>query len=326
MLRFILRRLALIPPALLLINFLGYAYANLVLPLRAARTPYLMSMPKPGPLLPSYFDYLGRAIRFDFGTISSGAGQTESSVAEVLGQAIPASLGLLVIALAISVGLGLTLGVVAARTDPPHQARWMPVASTVGLAMPSFYIGSLFLLAVFALVLNSGGALLLPLQGFGWDEHLVLPVLALLVRPTVQIGQMTSGLLVDELGKLYVVSARSFGNSWGIVRWRHALRNVLAALVLAIAGSFRLLVGELILVEWLFKWPGLGYLFAQTLIPPLLSTGMRSPVFLNPTVVATVLTILAALFLLTDLIASVVVRAIDPRLRVEGEEVAGAAA
>ncbi len=322
MLRFILRRLALIPPALLLIDFLGYSYAHIVLPLRAARTPYLVGRPDPGPLFSSYFGYLERALRLDFGTVASGQ-STTITTADLIGRAIPASLGLLAIAMCASIFLGLTLGALAARTNPPRQARWLPILSTIGLAMPSFYLGTLLLLGVFSLVVEGSTGLLLPMQGMGWDEHLVLPTLALLVRPTVQIAQLTAGLLVDELGKLYVVSARSFGNSWSVVRWRHALRAILAPVVLTIASSFRLLVGELILVEWLFRWPGLGYLFAQTLIPPAISSSTGSPVYLNPAVVATVLTVLAALFLLTDLAASITVRAIDPRLRVEAEEVAG---
>ena len=51
--RLLLRRLALLLPALLLVNFLGYAYAHLVLPIRAARIPYLTSLPEPGALWPS---------------------------------------------------------------------------------------------------------------------------------------------------------------------------------------------------------------------------------------------------------------------------------
>jgi len=320
MLRFVLRRLLMIPPALVLVNFFGYAYAHVVLPLRAARTPYLLGRAESPPLLQGYGDYVQRAVRLDLGPpLARMAGRT---LAEVLGEAILASMGLLAIALALSALIGVGLGLLSTRANPPRQARWLPVVSTVGLAMPSFYIGSLLILALFASVLwGEGNKLLLPLQGFGWDEHLVLPTLALVVRPAVQVAQVTSALLRDELGKQYVVAARSVGNSWAVVRRRHALRNILSSVVLTVAGSVRLLVGELILVEWLFRWPGLGYLFAQTLIPPRLSSGYGSTMFLNPPAAATILTIFAALFLWTDLVASFTVRAIDPRLRVEVEEV-----
>lgn len=92
--------------------------------------------------------------------------------------------------------------------------------------------------------------------------------------------------------------------------------NVLAPIILTIAGSFRLLVGELIVVEWLFNWPGLGNLLASALVPGTLSSSLGStPLFLSPPVVAAVVTIFAAMFLIVDLIASVAVRIVDPRLR-----------
>jgi peptide/nickel transport system permease protein len=184
--------------------------------------------------------------------------------------------------------------------------------------MPSFFIGSLFILAVFRYQIwrGYGTRLPLPMGGFGWDKHLVLPTLALMARPTVQIAQIVAGLLVDELGKQYIVAARSVGNSWPRILRRNALRNILAAVVLSIAGSVRLLVGELVVVEWLFEWPGLGRLLAWTLIPPA-GTALVEwvPLFLSPPVVAAVLMALGGVFLLTDLIAAILVRIFDPRLR-----------
>ena len=69
MIRFLLLRLAIIPPALLLINFLGYAYAFLVKPLRAIRNPYVAASIDSEPFIPSYLAYLQGLLRFDFGTM-----------------------------------------------------------------------------------------------------------------------------------------------------------------------------------------------------------------------------------------------------------------
>jgi peptide/nickel transport system permease protein len=139
-----------------------------------------------------------------------------------------------------------------------------------------------------------------------------------MARPTVQIAQVTAGLLADELGKQYVLAARSVGHTWRAIRWKHALRNILATVILTIAAGVRLLAGELIVVEWLFDWPGLGNLLAQTLIPSgiVATRGVAERVlFLNPPVVAMVLTVFAAVFLLSDLVASVLIKVLDPRLR-----------
>jgi ABC-type dipeptide/oligopeptide/nickel transport system permease subunit len=165
--------------------------------------------------------------------------------------------------------------------------------------------------------------MLVPLSGFGWDRHLILPTLALLAWPTVRIAQVTAGTLETELGKRYIRTARSVGHLWGVIRRRHAMRNILVPVVLSIAAAARLLMGELILIEWLFKWPGLGNLFAQALVPAqIVGRGQGdSMLFLNPPVVATVLTVFAALFLVIDLIARVLVRVFDPRLRASEEGV-----
>jgi ABC-type dipeptide/oligopeptide/nickel transport system permease component len=89
--------------------------------------------------------------------------------------------------------------------------------------------------------------------------------------------------------------------------------------ILVVAASLRLMVGELILVEWLFGWPGLGKLLASALLPPnvasvgLLSGATRN--FLHPELVAGILTLFGLLFLLADLVSSLAVYAVDPRLR-----------
>jgi peptide/nickel transport system permease protein len=191
--------------------------------------------------------------------------------------------------------------------------------------MPSFYVGSLSILAVVYLAMSQGSNSEppFPIRGYGWDNHLILPVIALMLRPTVQIAQATAGLLAGELGKQYVIAARSFGHTWRDIRWRQAMRNNLAAIILSIAGSFRLLMGELVVVEWLFSWPGLGKLLASTLVPGLLSTNLgTSALFLDPLTVAAAITIIGTIFLIIDLIASVLVRVIDPRLRSQGEAAA----
>ena len=94
--------------------------------------------------------------------------------------------------------------------------------------MPSFYIGSLLIMATLAYLIWGPQGAVLPVQGFGWDLHLVLPALVLAARAAAQIAQMSSALLVAELDKTYVVAARSVGQPWRAIRGRHALRNVAA--------------------------------------------------------------------------------------------------
>ena len=314
MIRYILRRLLIIPPALLIIHFLGFAYAHIARPIRAARTPYVRELVDPTPVWQAYVQHIQDIFSGNLGLMPGGQG----AFGEALLRTTMASLGLLALALVVSVILGIVLGSRAVRINPPRIARWLPLFTSFGLAIPSFYLGSLCIIAMVFYILwrGPGSVAPLPTDGFGWDEHLVFPVIALALHPTVMIAQVVAESFSSEMRKRYVVAARSFGHTWGNIRWHQVLSNVLATIILTIASSFRLLVGELIVVEWLFNWPGLGKLLASALVPGTLSSSLGSTrLFLNPPVVAAVVTIIAAMFLFADLIASVLVRVIDPRLR-----------
>ena len=326
MAKFILQRLLIIPFLLLLVNFLGFTYAHYARPIRAARTPYVQ-VEEAGPLIPEYLNYLETLVNLDFGlevaTPDSSRSNTPVTLGETLTKATIASLGLLAVSLTISVILGLYLGFKATKNDPPDVSRWLTISSTVGLAMPSFYIGSLLIIGLIFFIIWRGpeADLPLPLSGYGWDAHLVLPVLALMARPTFQLAQVTAGVLSAELGKQYVIAGRSMGRTWRSIRMHFALKNVIAPVILTIAGLQRFLFGELIMIEWLFRWPGLGRILGWTLVPAQLTSSRGSPLFLNPPVMATVLTLIAALFLLTDLTAAVAVRYLDPRVEDQGIEI-----
>lgn len=323
MLRSFARRLLLIPFILLVVNFVGFSFAHLTFQLQQSQTAYGSGREGFVPVWPVYGEYLQGILKGDLGQMPFGANEP---IAASLSKASLSSLLLVTLALGLSIILGLLLGLVAVRVDPPRTMRWITLVSTAGLAMPSFYVGTLLISGVLLGVLRFKGEAFLPVGGFGWDEHLVLPVLALVIRPAMQIAQMTSGLLSAELGKRYVITARSFGHTWRAIRWDKALRNILAPVILTIAGSFRLLMAELILVEWLFSWPGVGRLLVLTLVPPNLSSPggyeNTSAFFLNPPLVAGLLGVFSLLFLLADMLASGAAQAADPRLRAVDEEAA----
>ena len=312
MLRNIIQRFLLIPPALLAINFLGFTYAHFARPLRAKRIPYMSFVEDPGPLFPEYGNYLRTIFSPELRSI------TQSGILESIKQATVASLGLLALAMILSLVIGFLLGFRAVKHEPAGIARWLTFVSTSGLAMPSFYIGSLLIVASVSYVVWAGPEtdIPFPIQGFGWDKHLVFPTIALMARPTMQIAQFTAGTLSGELNKQYVRAGRSLGQTWRSIRLKYAMRNIIAPVILTITGSFRLLVWELVVVEWLFAWTGLGRLLAQTLVPPLQTNSAETLLFLDPQTVSTVLTVFGGLFLLTDIIASIAVRSVDPRLRV----------
>ncbi len=320
-LRFLLRRIAIIPFALVLVNFAGFAFAHFTYQVQQSQTIYGSGQDEMVPVWPAYTAYVQNALHGDLGKMPVGVSQ---SVAWAIRDASAASLGLLAIAFLLSTLLGLALGLSAVRVTSTQPASWLPLVSTLGLAMPSFYIGTLLVSLILMPTIGRDVDPMLPVTGFGWNLHLVLPVLALTIRPTMQIALVTGSLLSGELNKRYVVAARSFGHTRQSIRWDKALRNVLAPIFLTIASSFRLLVAELLLVEWLFSWPGLGRMLVQTLVPPRVSSlgGMmdESIFFLNPSLVAALLVVFALLFLLADALASGLARAVDPRMEIAEEE------
>jgi peptide/nickel transport system permease protein len=305
-------RLALVPLAVVLAHFFGFAYAYTALPLQAARNPLVAEDVAQGPLLAAYADHLARLVQRDLGPLP---GQ-ETPLGAALATAALRSLGLLVPALLLSVAVGLVVGLLAVQIDPPGVRSWLTIAASLGLAMPGVFLGSLLIAAIFLYLLwGPGDRPPLPIQGFGWDNHMILPLLVLAVRPTVQIAQVTALLVAGELGKPYVAAARARGVRWRSIVGHHALRNASAPIIQTVSASLRLLVAELIVVERLFAWPGLGGLLAATFIPARSTAVPEAPLFLNPPVVAASLAMLALLFVVADGVAALGARAADPRLR-----------
>lgn len=326
MVRYILQRMLIIPLALVIVILLTYAYAHTIQWDYASRYPQLYNQlaniqKRPTSLTDAYREYLPGLLKLDLGVLRNG-----QAIAPVIGDAFIASLGLLLCALVLSTPLGIAIGVLAGRWNSRRPAGWLAALSTAGMAMPSFYVGSLLILATVAYALwNKGGeGLPFPLAGFGWDLHMVFPTIALMVRPTVQIAQVTGTLLTGELGKQYVVAARSIGHKKQTIKYRLAFRNIMAPVVLTIAGSVRSLMTSLILVEWMFFWPGLGRFLATALIPAARTNMATSPYLLDPALTTALLTSMTAIFLIADFLASIIVRVLDPRLRVPvREEVVG---
>ena len=319
--RFLLRRLALLPFIIIALNMAGYIYATLAIRVQQAQSPYGRQEEKPLPVFQVYLEYAKGLAHFDLGTMPAG---TSPSVAEFVGKGIGPSAGLFGAAFLLSLLVGLPLGRAAVQVDPPRARSWLTVISTIGLAMPGFYIATLLISLVLLQVTGPETKPILPVAGYGWDLHLVLPLIALSIRPTVQIAQVIGALLSEELGKRYVAAERGFGYTWRMIVRDKAYRNILASLFLAISSAFRLSIAELILIEYLFDWPGIGRMLARTLVPPR-TVGISglidmSVYFLHPPMMATLITVFGVLFYLADTLATALARNVDPRLEAGSQE------
>jgi peptide/nickel transport system permease protein len=320
---FTLRRVVWMLLLLIGINFLTFAYAHYGRFEQLKQNPIFAQEGKAESVLPFYKEYIDGFINGSPIPIPMLAGV---DVLDMVSLAAKNSLGLLGLAFFISLMIGIPIGISAVKVEPPRVAKWLIPISTISLAMPGFYIGAMLItLSIYYLLYTPGtqATLPFPLGGFGWDAHLVFPVIALSFRPTIQIAQTTATLLAEEFSHTYVNVARSLGHSWQLIKYKTALRNIYVPLAQVIATSLSVMIGELILVEWLFRWPGLGRQLASSIQPPNIATVFSASIpssYLHAPTVATVATALGAILIISNMLVSIFTFSADPRLRTHGRE------
>ncbi|HOQ97190.1 MAG TPA: ABC transporter permease subunit [Anaerolineae bacterium] len=223
---------------------------------------------------------------------------------EVVGTLFARSAALLVLAVAVAGIIGVPLGIAVALLRRRGASTAILLLSILGVSTPSFLLAMLlWILNTKIFNLLSLSKALLPPTGFGWDAHLVMPVLVLAVRPLAQIVQVTYVAMAGVLSEDYIRTAQAKGLAWRVVLMRHALRNVLTPILTTLGTSLRFSLASLPVVESFFLWPGIG----QTL----LETISKGPAAL----VTDLLVALGAIFLLINLALELIYRIVDPRLR-----------
>jgi len=174
-------------------------------------------------------------------------------VAETLGS----SAGLLVLALSVALLIGLPLGIIAAMTRRKSASALIMIVSVLGISTPSFMFAML-LWIINIWVHRTYGIKVLPSGGFGWDLHMLMPVLVLSMRPFAQIVQVTYVTMRDILQQDFIRTAYSKGLTWRMVRNVHALPNILIPTLTTLGSSLRFSLASLPVVEVFFNWPGVG--------------------------------------------------------------------
>ena len=204
-------------------------------------------------------EYLGQLAHGDLGqTFSLSRGMRQEAVSAVLWPMLIKSLGLLAISLSLAAVLGVGLGTVAARWRHSPLALGTNLFATLGVALPSFLVALLLQLAALWYTRHTGRSLL-PMGGFGWDLHLVLPALVLAARPIAQVARVTFNVLSDAWGQDYVRTARGKGASENRVLFRHIFRNAAIPILTTLGTSLRFSLSSLPVVELFFSWPGVGF-------------------------------------------------------------------
>ncbi len=254
------------------------------------------------PLGVQYLTWIGGVARGDFGrSILSGR-----PIGGDLAARAPRSLELAAAALVLGVSLGVPLGSLAARGRGGPLDLFFGGIAILGLTFPSFVVGSVFVL-LFGLVLHW-----LPATGYidftsdplGHVRHLILPAVTLALSIIPVLLRMTRSSVLDTLSMDFVRTARAKGLGEAVILLRHVLQNSLIPVVTVIGLQAGTLLGRIVLVEYIFNWPGLS---------TLLLSGVLQRDY--PVVQAVVL-VVAVAFVFINLLVDLTYGLIDPRIRV----------
>jgi len=218
-------------------------------------------------------------------------------VTTMIGEALPSSLSLGVLAFVLGIGSALVLGVLAATRRDPWLDNGVKFLAVLGQALPGFWV---------AIVANYDLSVywhLLPTTGMGTPAHYVLPVLTLAFFLLPGMMRLVRSSMLDVLGSEYVKLARIKGLPERTVIWKHALRNALIAPLTAAGAIFAGLITGAVILETVFAWPGVGRLLVTAV------SGRDFPVVQGVTMMVAVVTL--AINLLVDIAYAYV----DPRIR-----------
>ena len=211
-------------------------------------------------------DYFSSLLQGSLGeaTSTSILGNQRRSMWDVLADAYPKSMVLVGLAVTAATGLGMLVGIAAAATTSRRLRGALLSVTVVAISTPSFLLAVLLIL-LSATMVSRYGIRLWPSFGFGWDDHLILPVIVLAARPFAQIANITYVALDETLGSDYVRTARSKGLRESAILFRHALGNAAIPILGAIAAALSIGLSTLPVVEVFFSWPGLGFSLLQAI-------------------------------------------------------------
>ena len=284
MLTFVVRRILLSIPLLLLISMILFGILSQAP--GGPLTPYLqnphiteadivrlkhnLGLDQPVPI--QYLHWLGHVVRGDFGYSTSNS----ETVAQAMIERAPATFELMGTALLLSISIGMLFGIVSAV----KQYSWVDYAITTfaffGQSMPVFWL-ALMLQLVFSVYgfTGFGYHIALPSAGIATNsdtfdfgdrlEHLILPSIVLAVLYLATFSRFMRSSMLEVMHSDYIRTATAKGLSRVYVIMRHGFRNALIPLVTIVALTLPDLVGGAIVTETIFAWPGNGRMFFNAL-------------------------------------------------------------
>jgi len=234
--------------------------------------------------------------------LGSGRSKTATPITFVLADTYVKSMGLLFVSMIVAAIVGVGTGVLAAYWEGTPLSLAFLTTTLLGVSLPTFFT-ALSLQVLEISWYRRTGFRLVPVGGFGWDAHLVLPALVLAARPLAQLARVTCVSLSEVAHQDYVQTAHAKGLSRRQVWGSHVLPNAMVSILTALGVSVRFSLGSLPVVEYFFGWPGLGAML-------LTAIQMR-----HTNLLITLALALGLTFMCTNLLLDLAYRVLDPRLR-----------
>ncbi|TWA97206.1 ABC transporter permease [Bradyrhizobium stylosanthis] len=247
------------------------------------------------PVYVRFGSYIAKLATGDFGT----SFRTREPVITMIAKRAWPTLQLIFTAMAFAIVIGVPLGFVAALRPGGLVDTLAMVVAVSGLSIAKFWLG-LVLMYLFALKLGW-----LPSFGYGDGglKYLLLPAVTLGVSPMALFARTTRAAVLEIMTADFVRTARSKGMSeTRVVKW-HVMRNALVIILTTVGLQFGGLMGQAVVVEKLFSWPGIGSLLVDSVLQRDI-----------PAVQGSILVVVLA-FLAINLLIDVLYGVIDPRIR-----------
>ena len=219
-----------------------------------------------GPILVQYGNYLLNLLQFDLGF---SLASFPSRVNDLVADALPWTIGLLSLATLISFAVGNLIGALMAWRGTPRTMRSLLPMTLMFTSIPFFMLGIL-LIYVFAFGLGwfppSGGYARGTTIGLNWPfiksviYHGTLPAVAIVITSMGFWALGMRGMMITTDGEDYMILAQAKGLRPRRIFWLYGMRNSMLPQITALALSLGLIAGGSTLVEYIFAYPGMGYL------------------------------------------------------------------
>ena len=253
------------------------------------------------PFIVQFGKWSGRLLQGDLGTSIF----SQHTIVSLMKPRIEPTLSLAIIAISLSIIIGVPMGVLAAWNQGSFVDRGVMVFAVLGFSIPVFWLGFLFIWA-FAVKIH-----LFPAVGFvsitdgvfPFLRSLTLPALANAIPFSALVARMTRSTMVEVMQEDYIRTARAKGLTEAVINVRHGLRNAAIPIVTVVGLVFAGLVGGAVVTETVFAIPGLGRLLVDGVVRR------------DYPIVQAMLMVVAVSYVFVNLAVDITYAFLDPRIR-----------